>query len=137
MKIIALRGEGRKGKTSTLIIVYEVLKKRGLTVVEYEALPNNDFRTVLKDSLGNLIGIVSQGDYAIGSCSVKNHLKWAETKGCTKTICACTLGPHKEKIEGYIASFPDHCFIDKTIEMDSSKQVCANNKDAVIIETYI
>lgn len=137
MKIIALRGKGGKGKTPTLIKVYENLKKHGWIVIDHEVLSNNDFRAILKDSQGNITGIVSQGDYAIGPCSVKNHLDWCKSKGCIKTVCACTLGPHKEKIETYIASFPDHCFIDKTIESDISKQDIVNETDATIIETYL
>ncbi|MDE6753035.1 MAG: hypothetical protein K2J82_00310 [Muribaculaceae bacterium] len=137
MKIIALRGKGGKGKTTTLIKVFENLKKHGWIVIDQKFLSNNDFKAILKDSKGIITGIVSQGDYVIGTCSVKNHLDWCESKGCIKTVCACTIGPNKEKIETHIASFPDHCFIDKTIESDISKQDSVNETDAALIETYL
>lgn len=137
MKILALRGAGGKGKTPTLRKVYDNLLKHGNSVDIFEDLPNGDFRAILKNSMGDIIGIVSQGDYVIGHCSVKNHLNWFESKHCVKVVCACTLGPHKEKIQAYIASFPDHCFIDKTIESDCKLHDFVNEKDAAIIETYL
>lgn len=137
MKIIALRGPGGIGKTPTLRKVYDNLQKHGWIVVLHEDLSNGDFRALLKNSKGDVVGIVSQGDYVIGCCSVKNHLKWCESSHCTKTVCACTLGPNKGKIEAHIASFPDHCFIDKTIESDSKLKDFVNEKDAALIESYL
>lgn len=137
MKIIALRGRGGCGKTTTLGLVHNNLKHKAYIEDVYELISNGDFKAILRNKSGHVIGIVTQGDYAIGNCSVKKHLEWCKSKKCDIVICACTVGPNKNKIEEYIKSYLDHKFIDKTIELDISKQNAINIADAATIESYL
>ena len=121
MKVIALRGEPNCGKTKTLNLVYELLLKEGWQQVEdsYQDLCNGDFLDVLKKG-NKILGIVTQGDYAIGNCSVRNHLKTMVEKNCDITVCACTIGRHKQKIQNAIDSYPKHHYIDKKMCEDGN-----------------
>lgn len=119
MEIIALRGEANSGKTETLNLVYRLLFDEGWQQVKnsYKDLCNRDFLDVLKQG-DKILGIVTQGDYAIGSCSVKKHLKTLDEKDCDIAICACTIGEHKQKIQDAIDSYPKHNYIDKKMSED-------------------
>ena len=77
MKLIVLKGEPDAGKTVTINYVYN--KLRGEGYIEpfrdvFKDLENGDFLTVLEKERIKL-GIVSQGDYVRGDCSVKKHLE--------------------------------------------------------------
>ena len=74
--------------------------------------------TVLKKGSIKL-GVVSQGDYAIGECSVKNHLENLEKQNCSIVICVQTIRKDKEKIQ-------------KTIDEYSQKEIVIISK----IEDY-
>ena len=93
MEIIALRGQDNTGKTTTLKIVFEKLKAQGFQPMNdfEEDLENGDFLWVLEKD-GRKVGLVTQGDYAQGEYSVKNHLSKLERAGCDTAICACTTG---------------------------------------------
>jgi len=114
MEVIALRGEPNCGKTETLHLVYRLLSDEGWQQVEnsYKDLCNRDFLDVLKKG-DRILGIVTQGDYAIGNYSVRNHLRTLEEKDCDIAVCACTIGEHKQKIQNAITSYPKYHFIDK------------------------
>lgn len=72
MEVIALRGEPNCGKTETLNLIYKLLLDEGWQQVKdsYQDLCNRDFLDVLKKG-NKILGIVTQGDYAIGDYSVK------------------------------------------------------------------
>lgn len=129
MEVIALEGNPNIGKTTTLNIVYQLLLQAGYTQVKgtFIDLNNNDCLDVLQGELR--IGIVTQGDYAVRKCSVKNHLLHLQSLGCNKVICACTLGVSKQKIKDAIASY-SHTYVAKTISISVDQQRIDNNKDA-------
>ena len=120
MDLIVLEGDPHIGKTETLNIVYQLLLQTG-----YTQIPGN-FK----------VGIVTQGDYAIGPCSVKNHILHLQSKGCGKAICACTLGGSKQKIKNAIALYP-HITISKIANSNISLRRIDNNKDANTILALI
>lgn len=138
MKVIALKGESSCGKTTTLNIVYSLLLEAECIQIsgKFQDLCNNDCLDILK--LGNtLIGIVTQGDYAIGECSVKNHLRYLEQEKCDIAVCACTIGLSKRKIEEAIKSYPNHKFVTKTKSADISLERVENTKKALEIKKLI
>lgn len=135
MELIVLKGDGNVGKTETINIVYQLMLSNGYTQVAgyLEDLGKDDFVDVLYNG-SQKIGIVSQGDYAIGTYSVKNHLIRLQNAGCDKAICACTNGKPKiiNAINGYI-----HTIINKTKEPDASLQEIENKKSAQKIISYL
>ena len=82
MEIIALRGPQNSGKTTTLKMVYDKLLEQGFLQQDSasQELSNGDFLAILEND-GKQVGIVTQGDYARGECSVKNHLRTLENLG--------------------------------------------------------
>ena len=135
MKIIALKGASNCGKTQTLNIVYSLLLEAGCVQSpdKFEDLYNGDFIDVLTFK-GKTIGIVTQGDYAIGDCSVKNHLKNLEEFECDIAICACTVGYHKKKIEEAIEDYPESIFILHEESEKDSLQRIENTQKAIEIK---
>ncbi|MBE6277896.1 hypothetical protein SD412_20235 [Bacteroides fragilis] len=111
MKVIALEGDSNSGKTQTLNLVYTLLIQAGYTQVSgaFQDLSNNDCSDVFR-GFGKTVGIVTQGDYAIGTCSVKNHLAHLQSFGCDVAVCACTIGTSKQKIKDAIMAYPSHYF---------------------------
>ena len=117
MKLIVLKGEPDAGKTVTINYVYN--KLRGQEYIEpsrdvFKDLENGDFLTVLEKERIKL-GIVSQGDYVKGDCSVKKHLASLENQSCSIVLCAQTVREGKEKIQ-------------KTIDKYSEKEIVSISK---------
>ena len=136
MDLIVLEGDPHIGKTETLNIVYQLLLQTGYTQIpgNFIDLANNDVLDILQGKFK--VGIVTQGDYAIGPCSVKNHILHLQSKGCGKAICACTLGGSKQKIKNAIALYP-HITISKIANSNISLRRIDNNKDANTILALI
>lgn len=111
MKVIALEGISDSGKTKTLNLVYSLLLQVGYTQLHgaFQDLANDDCLDVFQ-GFGKTIGIVTQGDYAIGAHSVKNHLTHLQSLGCDIVICACTIGTGKQKIKNAIIAYSPHHF---------------------------
>lgn len=80
MRVIALKGHPNCGKTQTLTIVHSLLLESGGIQIPnvYIDLGNGELLDVLSFR-GQKVGIVSQGDYAIGPYSVKKHLHRLES----------------------------------------------------------
>lgn len=139
MRVIALKGRPNCGKTQTLTIVHSILIESGGVQVPnaYVDLGNEDFLDVLKFQ-DLRVGIVTQGDYAIRSNSVKNHLQKLKLCNCDVAICACTEGKTKEKIKEAIETFPCHTHIQKipsdTIEFErTDNEKCAKTIVDIVI----
>ncbi|WP_270527601.1 hypothetical protein [Phocaeicola plebeius] len=138
MKIIALEGPSNCGKTETLHIVYNSLLQNGYQPIPnaFEDLFNNDFLDVVEKS-GKIIGIVTQGDYAIGKCSVKKHLERLTKFNCDTIICACILGDTKHKIKDAIMTYKPYHFLTKSKSINVNMQDADNKKYASIIMSQI
>jgi len=100
MEIISLRGPQNSGKTTTLTIVHDKLLEQSSQNSNncFKEISNGDFRDVIEYN-GRKVGIVTQGDYPKGECSVKNHLEELKDLGCDVAICACTIGYRKDSIQ--------------------------------------
>lgn len=117
MKLIVLKGEPDAGKTVTINYVYNKLRGQGYIESSknvFKDLENGDFLTVLEKENVKL-GVISQGDYAKGDCSVKKHLESLENQSCSIVICAQTIGENKEEIQ-------------KTIDKYSQKEIVTISK---------
>lgn len=141
MNIIALRGTSRRGKTSTIGMLRNILVHRGYQLIEdtFEKV-ERDFISIFTKG-DKLIGISSSGDlYDI----VKRNLDYLISRGCTYCVCACHT--RDNEINGIILgtnaainSFVDFDreFVDKTIEKDKAKQDDVNQADALILFTKL
>lgn len=136
MNVIALEGKSNVGKTSTINIVYQLLLQSGYAQVSgyFEDLANNDFLDVMTNN-NHTIGIVSQGDYAIGKSSVKNHLSKLQSYGCDKVICACTID-RSPKIKAAVLVYPN-VVVEKLPQPIVELQRIDNNRHANSILSYI
>ena len=114
MKVIALEGCPNCGKTKTLNIVYYLLLQAGYTQVKNAFIDFKDDCFDVLEIPGKRIGIITQGDYAIGQYSVKNHLANLQSYDCDVAICACTIGASKQKIKDAITAYPSHNFVFKS-----------------------
>jgi len=129
-RIIALKGRGNSGKTSTIKLLPEILKENGFNQVpnKYRKF-GSDFRDIfIKDGL--LVGITSSGDtYDL----VKQRLAELINDNCIICICACRTFDRSEK--GTIAATKEFNnyeteYVNKTYENNESKQYEVNKKDA-------
>lgn len=111
MRVIALEGDSNSGKTQTLNLVYALMLQSGYAQVPgaFQDLGNNDCLDVFQ-GFGKTVGIVTQGDYAIGIYSVKNHLLRLQSFGCDVAICACTIGASKLKIRNAVMAYLPYHF---------------------------
>ena len=82
-----LLGPSHSGKTTTIKVVYEELKKNyGATDAEPpKIVGENDIEAVLKCK-GQTVGIASMGDC---SSYVIHYMSFYEGKGCDVLVCAC------------------------------------------------
>tara|TARA_B100000508_G_C11465630_1_gene282066 strand:- start:15472 stop:15891 length:420 start_codon:yes stop_codon:yes gene_type:complete len=132
-KIIALRGRGCSGKTTTINMLPAILTSNGYTQV-----PNmyqnygSDFLDVYEK--GNTrVGLTSSGDTFD---LVNDRLTELVGHGCQICICACRT--YDRVPPGTIAAtqnFPGYqneC-VDKTYANSADNQIIANQKDAAII----
>ncbi|MFM2386361.1 MAG: hypothetical protein RL660_1118 [Bacteroidota bacterium] len=101
MKLIVLKGNADKGKSSTLRIVYEVMQQLGYNVTEniLKRLGNaeqNDFIDIIT-SQDNKVGIATMGDYeekcddCIEEETVQGLFKQLLDANCTTIILACNV----------------------------------------------
>ena len=131
MEIISLKGPQNSGKTTTLTIVHDKLLKQSSQNSNncFKEISNGDFLDVIEYN-GRKVGIVTQGDYSRGECSVKNHLRELKNLGCDVAICACTIGYGKDSIQATINAYPMHDYIEKKRVDDATLYDTANHEDA-------
>lgn len=131
MEIISLRGPQNSGKTTTLTIVHDKLLEQNSQYSNncFKEISNGDFLDVIEYN-GRKVGIVTQGDYSRGECSVKNHLEELKDSGCDVAICACTIGYGKDSIQAAINAYPMHDYIEKKRVDDATLYNTANHEDA-------
>ena len=117
MKLIVLRGPENSGKTSTLEVVYERLKRISVAEPYFEyvdvlrdfnavlEIDKNKFRKVTQSDNQTTIkvGIVTQGDYVKGVNSIYRHLEKMLYEKCNIVICACSV---KQKTMYWLSTPP-------------------------------
>ncbi len=127
--IIALKGKGGSGKTTTINILYELLVQNSYIKQMGNCKGKGDFTAILQKK-NKLIGITSVGDnYDI----VYQRLKDFVDLKCEVCVCACRTFDRKG--HGTIAAineFPSyqHIFINKTFDRNAATQTSTNIDDA-------
>jgi hypothetical protein len=129
-KIIALRGKGNSGKSTTIRILHDLLLQ-------------NEFRQVssnLKAEGGDFIAIFSKNEKYIGITSsgdtydlVHQHLLELVNAKCDICICTCrTFDRIPPGTSTAILEFTnlDNLFIEKTIDNYEATQSATNERDA-------
>lgn len=132
-KIIALRGAGGTGKTSTIRLLHNILLANGYERIYSTFEIKKDFLAVFSKG-GKRIGVSSSGDtYDI----VKENLDYLISQDCSYCICACHTtdrkrGGIKRGTNTAIDSFIDYDkeYVDKVYEEDEQKQAEVNQNDA-------
>ncbi len=132
MNIIALKGASRRGKTTTIRLLYKMLEANHYaidTTSFREEKERGDFRAVFKKN-GTLIGIVSSGD---SREIVESNFRYLiEKNKCSICICACrTSGGTIEAIEKFTQY--DIEYISKSVKEGTEQQSKANQQDAQIL----
>lgn len=130
MNIIALRGKGNTGKSTTIRLLHGVLIQNGYQVVSTTFNPQGgDFRTLFSKN-GKLIGITSSGDtYDL----VHDNLHALINAGCTICVCACRTfdrGGHgtNAAIDTFLPTYQKQ-YSDKTIAATPGQEQGANQND--------
>lgn len=125
MRIITLRGDSNKGKTTTLNIVYNTLLNNGGISRNKQKLggdPNDFFDLVTYNN--QKIYFFTMGDY---SKYLIDAIRDSNSKGYDIFICACNsrfTTPFKEMMKY------SHHIIEKTLAQGESERKIANQKDA-------
>ena len=129
-KIIALKGKGNVGKTTTIRILHNILQQNGYVLNETNITAyGGDFVAIFeKNSI--LIGLTSFGDTYD---AVHSRLEELIAKNCEICICASrTYDRVPPGTIGAIKGFKNYSneFIDKTVDYNLSTQNNTNNNDA-------
>lgn len=144
MDIIALKGNANSGKSETLNIVYQFLLRSGFTQVpgHFRVLGNpaqRDFLDIVERN-SMKIGIATMGDYQKYLKGVKEGdivqdlLKYLESNGCTKAICACNSKLNLAL--SYIQNH-QHVLLEKTETSILAEQRVSNGEDAELIFSHL
>lgn len=129
-RILALRGRGNSGKTTTITLLADMLKLNGWRQVpgKYKQHGKDFIDMYKKDSI--LLGVTSSGDTFD---LVNNMLQQMDDASCHIGICACRTYDFSSK-PGTNAAVNGHSenvlFIEKTYAEGKNKQLEANTKDA-------
>ncbi len=129
-RIIALKGKGSSGKTTTIKLLPSILTQNGYSqVTGKHQLHGADFLDIF-EKCGFRVGITSSGDTFD---LVKNRLNDLVRENCDVCICACRTADRKPP--GTIAatkSFSNYTtqYLDKTYDQGVIQQGKANTSDA-------
>lgn len=132
-KIIALRGKGDVGKSTTIRLLHTLLLQNGFQLIDSSFDPlRGDFRSVFIIN-GTNVGITSSGD---NFKLVFDNLNALVKVGCTICVCACRKYDRKgHGTNAAIDSFQNYQkqYIDKTIADTDAQQNIANTADAQLL----
>ena len=125
-QIISLEGDLRSGKSTTLDLLYDLMKAKGYTAVLDRRKSQSRDLTVILQKEGINIGLSSYGNNA---ALIGRHVDSFIEKGCSIIICACrTYGLTKNILENY--SDCTKTFIAKTTATFKSNRQKVNLLDA-------
>lgn len=129
--IIALKGVGNSGKTTTIRILYNMMMGNGFQIVHDDFLERKDFSAVFQKN-GKKIGITSSGDtYDL----VHKKLAKLVAEPCSICVCACrTFDRVPPGTNAAIAEFTEYSaiIIEKTVD-NGPTQNDSNGTDAGIL----
>jgi hypothetical protein len=131
MNILALRGVGNSGKTTTIKLLHGLFLNNSYQVVSITFNPQDgDFRTIFIKN-GKLIGITSSGDTFD---LVNGNLEALINGGCILCVCACrTYDQYGQGTNAAIDTFlPNYQkqYIDKTVAVTSAQEQQSNRNVA-------
>lgn len=128
--IIALRGKGNSGKSTTIRILHGLLLLYGYQQNSSNLRVNGGDFTAIFSKNGRLIGITSSGDtYDL----VHNHLQELVNANCEICVCACRTfdrvppGTNSAIIE--FTNYRNH-FVEKTFDNNETTQDHTNMDNA-------
>lgn len=142
-KIVALRGAGNRGKSTTLKIVYEYLLKSFSLLPEDRVAPGgrgmyrqdmrSDVRAIFVVN-GKRVGIESQGD---PKSRLKDSLDFFQRKRCDLIICATrTRGDTTDLVQALVPPYFVE-WIAKSVALDEGSQRQCNRRDAETVMSSI
>lgn len=134
MRIIVLQGPPNKGKTTTINLVWDMLRDIGGTSTNrqpYGGDPNDFIDTVLWNNLK--IGILSMGDT---STYIANEIWNFNSQKCDVVICALSTNNAKVRANKALNKF-NATRINKTIAPNVTAELATNTADAQTIFNLI
>lgn len=128
--IIALRGRGNSGKSTTIRLLYDLLLQNGYQIISSNLnTVGGDFVAVFSKN-GKTIGVTSSGDtYDL----VHDRLDELVNSNCNICLCACrTFDRVPPGTNAAIIEFKNYSnqFIEKTIDDNDTTQAGTNLSDA-------
>jgi hypothetical protein len=125
--IIALRGIGNSGKSTTIRLLHGLMLSNGYILIRTDFTEESgDFISIFSKD-GKLIGVTSTGDTFD---AVSEKLAELVGAGCTVCVCACrSRGATNVAAEGIVGY--ETQYIEKQYE--PSRQDASNNEDARIL----
>jgi hypothetical protein len=131
MKLIALRGKVKTGKTTVIDIVYHFLIRDGYIQFpgEFRSIGPSRSQCFVDCLTWNTIkvGISNTGNYQSGKNSMQSLITKFEELQCNMMIIDCLQDSGNEKL---IANYKNHAFVEKTEERDISLIRITNVHDA-------
>ncbi|HEY5125097.1 MAG TPA: hypothetical protein VIK14_15310 [Ignavibacteria bacterium] len=125
--IIALKGKGKSGKSTTLRLLSNKLEIQGFKIIiDKRKINRTDFKYVVFSKNGIRVGITSYGDLLE---IIKNNLKILENLNCKILICACRSRGETLNFPKYFSSYRVE-FIEKSITDIVSERNKLNKSDA-------
>jgi hypothetical protein len=136
-RIIALRGRGNSGKSTTIRLLYDLLLQNRYQLISSNFnVDGGDFISIFAKN-GKLIGVTSSGDtYDL----VHHRLQELINANCNLCVCACrTFDRVPPGTNAAIIEFTDYenQFIEKTVEDNEATQRTSNESDAQILFSAI
>lgn len=128
--IIALRGRGNSGKSTTIRLLYDLLLQNGYQIISSNFnAASGDFIAVFSKN-GKTVGVTSSGDtYNL----VHDRLNELINSNCNICLCACrTYDRVPPSTNAAIIEFINYSnqFIKKTIDDNDTTQARTNLNDA-------
>lgn len=127
--IIALRGVGNSGKSTTICKFHDLMTAHGYTVVETNFVPGGGDFLAIFTKMGKKIGVTSCGDtYDL----VADRLTDLINDGCEICVCACRSYDRGRGTNTAIAEFTSyhHQFVQKAVDRNPATQDATNDTDA-------
>ena len=132
MNIIALRGIGGSGKSTTIRLLHNTLLQNNYELVSHPINNTGDFSAIFTKN-GKIIGITSSGDTYD---KVKSKLDALINAQCIYCVCVCrTFDRAGHGTNAAIDSFTnfEKEYIEKTFENVVDQQSVVNQNDAQVI----
>lgn len=134
MRIIVLQGMPKKGKTTTINLLWDLLRNNGGSSTNkrpYGGDPNDFIDIVLWKNLK--IGILSMGDL---STPIANEIRNFNNQKCDVVVCALSINNAKVRANNTINQF-NTTRINKTVTLNKNSEIAANTTDANTIYNLI